>query len=181
MAAITRDGEPDYYAWFQWGEPTHSYGPLRITNFPVDAGHSIVAAVTVQALDTVSLYIRNRNTGDLRSIQWQAKPSKPVAVDGKSAEWVVERPSWFDNRGRPHFFPLPPLAQPDKPVSFERCCAVAAHAPGEPGTASGLANARLIRMVGRRRDGPGSRVLAVPKKRRPGAPDIALDVVIRGA
>lgn len=176
MAAITRDGKPDYYAWFQWGEPTHSYGPLRITNFPVGAGHSIVAAVTVQARDTVGLYIRNEKTGDLRSIQWQAQPSKPVAVDGKSAEWIVERPSWFDDDGRPHLFPLTPLAQPDEPVCFEQRCAVAAHEPGEPGTVRGLAGARLIRMVGRRRNGPGSRFLAVPKKRV----DKALTVVVRG-
>lgn len=177
MAAINWRGEPEYYAWYQWWEPSRSYGPLKITNLDVLAGDPIIAAVTVEALDTVGLYIRNHRTGDLRSIRWRANDAdNPAAVDGKSAEWVVERPSWFDRDDEPHFFRLPPLAHPAEPARFGCCGAVAAEAPGGPEVARDLTGARLVRMVGRRSDGPGSKFLAVPKKRGTSA----LDVAVRG-
>ncbi len=170
MTAIGWDGAVRHYAWYQWWEATRSYGPLRITNLDVDAGDRIVAAVTVEARDKVRLHIRNEDTRQLRSIEWQASAARaPVDVDGKSAEWVAERPSWFGLDGKPRPFRLPPFES----LRFECCHAEAAEGIGPPIAARDLTGARLVRMVGRGGAPRGSRFLAVPRKRGPDALDVA--------
>lgn len=176
MAAVSGDGTARYYAWFQWWEPTLSYGPLRITNLDVSAGDRIIAAVTAEAHDKVRLHIRNQGTRtqgarELRSIEWQANSAvAPVDVDGKSAEWVVEQPSWLDLNANPHLFRLPRFAS----LRFDCCQAEAAAAVGAPALARDLTGARLVRMVGPRKGAPGSRFLAVPEKQGPGVLDVAI-------
>lgn len=173
MTAVDWHGKVRYYAWYQWWEATRSYGPLRITNLEVNAGDRIVAAVTVEARDRVRLHIRNEDNRQLRSIEWQANAAlAPVAVDGKSAEWVVERPSWLDLDEKPHLFRLPRF----EAFHFDCCQAETAEAIGAPAVPRDLTGARLVRVVGRGEGTRGSRFLAIPEKRGPGA----LDVAIRG-
>lgn len=162
MTAINKKREVRYYAWYQWWEATRSYGPLRITNLDVEAGHSIIAAVTAEARDRVRLHIRNENTRQLRSIEWQTDADRaPAEVDGKSAEWVVERPSWFGRDGKPRFFQLPRFGS----LRFDCCHAEVAETLDASPVARDLDGARLVRMVGRGGTPRGSRFLAVPKKR----------------
>lgn len=171
MAAVGGDGTARYYAWYQWWEPTGSYGPLRITNLELNAGDRVIAAVTVKGHDKVRLHISNGSTRELRSIEWQANAGvAPVDVDGKSAEWVVEQPSWLDLDKKAHLFPLPRFDS----LRFDGCHAEAAPAIGAVAEARDLTGARLVRMVARGEGVQGSRFLAIPRKRGPDTLDVAI-------
>ena len=171
MAAVGGDGTARYYAWYQWWEPTRSYGPLRITNLELNAGDRIIAAVTVEAHDRVRLHIRNEGTRELRSIEWQANAmAAPVDADGKSAEWVVEQPSWLDLNKKAHLFPLPRFTS----LRFDCCHAEAAQAVGEACESRDLTGARLVRMVARSEGVQGSRFLAIPRKQGLDTLDVAI-------
>jgi hypothetical protein len=130
----------EYGAWWQWwvkGRPDHHI-PMPITNFPVRAGDSILASVTVEPPGDVLFHMTNETAAVFVTFKVVA----PANIEplGSSAEWIHERPTEFNSD---RMYPLPNCTK----VEFEDCRAMSAPSPGGPETVQTLVGSRQIRMT----------------------------------
>jgi hypothetical protein len=130
----------EFGAWWQWwvkDRPEHHI-PMPIMNFPVSAGDSILASVTVEPPGDVLFHMTNETTNVFVTFKVVA----PAEIEplGASAEWIHERPTEFNSD---RMYPLPNCAA----VAFEDCRAMSAPIPGGAEILQTLLGSRLIRMI----------------------------------
>jgi hypothetical protein len=135
-------GKPEFGAWWQWWvrerEQEHGF-PIEILDFPVAAGHKILASLEVQASGDVHFCLKNQDTR--KFVTFLVSPPKDIVPLGATAEWVHERPMVV---GRTELYPLPRTSG----VEFDHglCLAKSASRPCAAETTQKLVNPRLIRM-----------------------------------
>jgi hypothetical protein len=137
------------FAWWQWwdrNDPLAQQIVIKHKKFPVQAGDAIYVQIEALGPTKVSLLIKNQTSGLTLPMWYGAPPSVnqglntiPTHVEGRTAEWIVERP------GIPKTHPVQyfTLADYGKTI-FTECNA----ASGTPNLYSEeqLQRARLIRM-----------------------------------
>lgn len=148
----------EFGAWWQWwvkDRPEHHI-PMPITYFPVAAGDSILASVTVEPPGDVLFHMTN----ETKNIFVAFKVVAPEGIEtlGSSAEWIHERPTEFNSE---RMYPLPSCTE----VVFEDCRAMSAPAPGGPETVQSLAGSRLIRMTDMFDEPHRSALVSLPRLR----------------
>jgi hypothetical protein len=141
---------PFLYAWHQWFLGTYADPYAAIDGFPLTWNDEVVLGIVVgpAATDATTLFLNLTQAyfhiGGLAS---------PRAMNGVTAEWIVERPSPWEDLKNP--YPLCPYGT----VGFTHCLAY-----GDPATARTLRGARMVRMVDRKARPSGTRFISVPKR-----------------
>jgi Peptidase A4 family len=107
--------KPHLFAWWQWWDrnfPLAEQIVIKHKKFPVHAGDEIYAQIEALGPTKVSLFIKNLTTGLALPMWYGAPPSVqqnfntiPVHVEGRTAEWIVERPG-IPKTHPVRFFPL---------------------------------------------------------------------------
>src|SRR5438445_11169990 len=84
---------------------------MLIDRFPIATGDLIYCRVTVRAPERINFFIKNQSSGaavsfDVNAPQPKipAKVSQKIVTEGRTAEWVLERPTRL---GSKELFPLP--------------------------------------------------------------------------
>ncbi|HMA74041.1 MAG TPA: G1 family glutamic endopeptidase [Xanthobacteraceae bacterium] len=132
-----------FWEWWVKGS-VHPYPPVPILNFTksakrkIKADDEILASLTVQDGWNVLFHIKNQTTG-LFVTFLVSPPSDPIVALGSTAEWIMERPTYFKKRD---LYPLPRYTD----IMFRYCLARSAPPSGGAVTNHKLDNARLIRM-----------------------------------
>jgi hypothetical protein len=129
---------PLLFAWWEWWDRDDplAQGQIVLRSFPVRAGDRIYAQVQALTPTLVSLFIRNMTTGLALPLCYAAPPGRrgvKLRVEGRTAEWIVERPSMPGAQPPRHF----PLADYGSAV-FRACNAAS-------GTAAALREGQLQR------------------------------------
>jgi len=162
------------FAWWQWFvRGSQNNGQIAIKAVPVKSGDLIYAQVTAVAPSLASLFIINLTTkvafpfwfqyaSPIQPIQSPSNPL-PVHIEGRTAAWILERPSHRDN---PMLYPLPDYHS----TTFKICCA-GTDSPG-PSQDVDLRRAHLVRMVDW--DLPPAASKAVSTPSRDGATSVLL-------
>ena len=133
------------FAWWQWWvRQANNNAPMLIDRFPVTSGDLICCRVTVRTPDRINFFIKNQSTGAAVSFDGSAPQSKnpaqvsqKVLTEGRTAEWILERPTLIGSR---ELFPLPDYGV----TLFYRCNAAVEADPGWEELQ--LEQARLIAM-----------------------------------
>jgi hypothetical protein len=158
--------QPDLFAWWEWWARK-----IRIPAVPVQAGHTVYARLQGLSATTVNLFIKNETTGASLPYSYVVQPppaAGPIHVEGRTAEWVLERPA-MPNLPRTEFFALADYGS----TTFRDCNAGVTTAAGLQDL--DLERARLIRMnVWDDRAQPG-RLASLPQ--RQGNDSLRLDYV----
>jgi hypothetical protein len=135
--------ERKLFGWWQWwarDQLKSEQTPIPL--FPVQAGDTIYAQITVLAPDRVNFILKNLSNGFAVPFDCTMPPPDnasphPLDVEGQTAEWIVERPSDPDTQE-----PFT-LADYDH-MKFIQCNAVSG--TGATADEQQLQDARLIRM-----------------------------------
>ena len=137
------------FAWWQWwdrNDPLAQQIVIRHKKFPVQAGDEIYVQIEALGPQKVSLLIKNKSSGLALPMWYGAPPSAnqglntiPTHVEGRTAEWIVERPG-IPQTNPVQFFTLADYGN----TTFTECNA----GYGTPNQYSEeqLQRARLIRM-----------------------------------
>jgi len=133
------DGKLTIGAFWEWWVKGKIYPPVPILNFSdqLNVGDEILASLTVQDAGQVLFHIKNQTTGFF--VTFLVCPPDDALEVGPTAEWVMERPSYFNSR---ELYPLPRYTD----IMFRYCLARSAPPSGGAVTNHKLDNARLIRM-----------------------------------
>jgi hypothetical protein len=139
----------EFHAWWQWFErDAVTNGSVTISQFPISPGDRIFAIVRRLGGTEVQFYLHNRTTGNSFAFQFNGTSialkqevgninPRPVRIEGRTAEWIVERPTRL---GSSDLYPLADFGQ----VHFSECVAET-DSPG-PARDVNLARARLMRI-----------------------------------
>ena len=151
QSVVLKNGAPQYTfeAWFQWWMRIQPNPPVKIASIDLAPGDVVHCALQVQGPNVVNMSIANttKNQSYTASVVAPAitipLPSMPpynlsAAVEGKTAEWVAERPTKLDST---ELYPLPDFDR----VTFEGALAQT----GTPVIARGMSPGRLVRMTER--------------------------------
>jgi peptidase A4-like protein len=91
----------DLFAWWQWWERDDPRGQqIRYKGFPILAGQTVYTQIQALSRTKVSVFVKNETTG-LAFPHWYVVQSPPLVgtnplpphVEGRTAEWIVERPT----------------------------------------------------------------------------------------
>jgi hypothetical protein len=130
---------PDISTWWQWWLRGQKGRPVNLALAVKPQDLVLCSLVVINAI-TVRFFIKNQTTGDFVSPFEETPPSPRIKrVSGATAEWIVERPTHFDDDG---LYDLPNY----NTVLFSNCLAVAAPGPGSSGKSEKLPGAKLINM-----------------------------------
>lgn len=82
----------DACVWFQWWVRNKWTPPFRLTKMQVEPGHAVLCHLLVPTTErtTVRVYVKNECTKEIFGIEADAPDNIPV--DGRTAQWIVERP-----------------------------------------------------------------------------------------
>lgn len=152
------------HAWAQWWMRDHANPVLPFGGFVVRPGDDVVCALQVVNPQHVIFTVGNLTTG----LHTPPKPILapeyviplpplppvriPIPVRGVMAEWVVERPTIWEDTA---LYPLPDF----DPIDFERCLVV-----GSNFDIRGPRSPRFVRMIDTHRPTARSVVLASSRK-----------------
>ena len=147
VAVTSGTAVPLLFAWFQWWDRDDPLAQqIVLKNFPVSAQDHIHARVQALTPTLVSVFIKNMQTGVALPMWYVAPPPVnrgvnilPVRVEGRTAEWIVERPTI------PNTQPPQPYVLADLGNSTFRACN-AASGVGLALNEEQLQRARLIEM-----------------------------------
>lgn len=170
------------YAWAQWWVRDHRFGEVKISNFPLDFGDTVIAWLEVVSPTEVQFNMRNLTKDTpTRGIRWTAGevPEDPAGgdrsiapVEGSAACWIAERPLSMPPplaTVADVLYPLPAFdvanapADP-QPVTMDVCLALMREQddPTRPAVLRDLTCARKLRMMEAMDDQPGTRRLIQP-------------------
>jgi hypothetical protein len=163
--------EPGAFAWFQWWDRLSDTVFIRLDGLTVANGDRMAAAIWASDSTQVVAYIRNLRTNDLAWVVADpptvtvAGNSVKLTVTGATAEWIMERPTYF---GRTDLYPFPDYGE----ATFTDCVAGVAPQPGGTLGEEDLSGARLIRMYEVRDNPPRTAFISMAWKL--GADDVRL-------
>jgi hypothetical protein len=125
------------WAWHQWWVRGEEFPPFVIENMPIAPNDEMICCVTVVSPLRVLFHVKNQTTGKLANAAWDA-PSPDAPVEGRTAEWVVERPARLLSN---QLYPLPGYGS----ITFD-CAALATQRHTGVAASRGLRDAKLIRL-----------------------------------
>ena len=100
-----------WWPWTEWWTTQFQDPPVKIENFPIATGNTVVFVVCAQQPDVGDISVLNVSTGQATRISVNARPG--ISSEGASAEWIVEGVS--------------PDLPPFYPVTFSNCAAGTSH------------------------------------------------------
>jgi hypothetical protein len=137
---------PQTYAWYQWwvrGQADDA--PQQLNALPVAAGDLIYCRLEAVAPQRVNFMIKNQASGAALSFEMDAPVvqnpppnSHDIIVEGRTAEWIVERPT------QPHTMQL--FTLPDYGATLFYACNTVS-GTGAARREQQLQRARLVRMT----------------------------------
>jgi hypothetical protein len=125
-------------AFWEWWVKDKIYPTVNILNLEVNIGDEILASLTVKPGDKVLFHIKNQTRGMFTSFVVKP-PLDSILPLGTTAEWIMERPTFFDS---PQLYPMPHYTD----LIFRHCLARSQPTADGPISNQKLDHARLIRM-----------------------------------
>jgi Peptidase A4 family len=151
------------FAWFQWWDRLGGMAFILLGGLTVANGDLVTATIWVPDSTQVVAYMRNLGTNELAWVVAELPTvlvgGKPVrlTVTGATAEWIMERPTYF---GSTDLYPFPDYGE----TEFTDCVAGVAPRPGGTFGQGDLSAARLIRMYEVRDNPPRTAFISMARK-----------------
>jgi hypothetical protein len=133
---------PLYTVWFQWWLRDQLYPPVTFDpgRYPVNDADKIICILGAErTIDRVLVLMANLTQLWTVPLLYEGSNPAGLSVEGSTAEWIVERPTYLDSPSR--LYPLPNYGE----VSFLGCAADEAHDPPF-GDLTDLTDARRVQM-----------------------------------
>jgi hypothetical protein len=153
----------DACVWFQWWIRNKWTPPLWLTGLEVGLGNTVLCqlCVTLPERTQVVVYARNESTNKV--IALEANAPAGLRVDGRTAQWIVERPGDMAATDlRRQLFELPSF----KSITIDGCAARAVDACNGASEEVSLRGATRLRMTQRIDDPRRTLVVAIACTKR---------------